>query len=215
MKGYILDLDNTLYDENQYLRCVFLKFWNKRHLDNSNFEEICLQTLGDESRLKSKDIFKTFLEFTPIGYTKQHHNELFEIYTSINCEIALYEDAKVFLEYLERNDIQVAILTNGPINAQKNKIRNLELSHIPVFYAREDGIEFEKPHPQAFQKVLEYFSLVPQECCMIGDNPLTDLYGASQIGIMPIWLQRGYAKSIESNLFCTKILDFNQIKEIV
>lgn len=214
MRGYILDLDNTLYDENQYLHCVFLEFWNKHHLDNNDFEKICSQALGDESRLKSKDIFTTFLELTPIGYTKQYHDELFGIYTSIHCEITLYEDAKVFLDYLKKNNTQVAILTNGPIIAQKNKIKNLALSNIPIFYARDNGVQFEKPHPQAFQKVLNYFALQPQECYMIGDNPLTDLHGALKLGITPIWLQRGYARKIQTTISCDKILNFNEIKEI-
>lgn len=200
MKGCILDLDNTLYDENQYFYYVFLEFWNNHHLDNDLFKQVCIQVLNDESRLTSKDIFKTFLDLTPLSYTKQYHDELFEIYTNIDCKITLYEDAKDFLEYLSKSNILVAILTNGPIRAQVNKIRNLALPNISIFYAREEGVQFEKPHPRAFQKVLDFFSLAPQECCMIGDNPTTDLYGASQIGITPIWLQRGYAKNIVCNI---------------
>lgn len=212
MRGCILDLDNTLYDENQYLYYVFLEFWNNHHLDNDLFRQIYIQALNDENRLTSKDIFKTFLDLTPIGYTKQYHDELFEIYTNIDCKISLYEDAKDFLEYLSKNNILVAILTNGPIKAQANKIRNLALSNIPIFYAREEGVQFEKPHPRAFQKVLNFFSIAPQECCMIGDNPTTDLYGASQLGITPIWLQRGYAKKMQSTLFCNKILNLCELK---
>ncbi|WP_305862894.1 HAD family hydrolase [Helicobacter cholecystus] len=214
MKGYILDLDNTLYDENGYLHYVFLEFWEKHNLDKNLFKSICSQALCDESRLNSKDIFKTFLNLTPIGYTKHAHDELFEIYTSLDCEINLYEDAKEFLEYLSTKNTPVAILTNGPIKAQSNKIRNLSLS-LPVFYARENGIQYEKPHPNAFQKVLDFFSLPPQECCMIGDHPHTDLHGASQIGITPIWLQRGYTRNMDYTLKINKISNFNKLKEIL
>lgn len=213
MRGYILDLDNTLYDENQYLRWVFLDFWKKHGLDESSFEHICSQALSDESRLHSKDIFKTFLELAPIGYTQEHHNELFDLYANIDCEIELYQDAKDFLQYLEQNNYPAAILTNGPVQAQKNKIKNLKLSHMLVFYARENGIKYEKPHPNAFQKVLDYFALQAKDCHMIGDNPNTDLYGASQIGITPVWLQRGYAKNMQNTTQCIAISNFNQLKE--
>lgn len=200
MQGYILDLDNTLYDENQYLYCVFLDFWKQHFSSQENFQYICSQALSDEVRLHSKDIFKTFLELTPLGYSKTYHDELFDLYTTIRCELSLYEDAKEFLDYLHHLKYPVAILTNGSIQAQKNKIANLKLTHIPTFYARENGIQYEKPHPSAFLKVVDFFNISPQNCYMIGDNPITDLYGASQIGITPIWLQKGYAKNIECNI---------------
>lgn len=215
MRGYILDLDNTLYDENQYLYYVFMDFWKKRELDLKIFENICHQTLCDQSRLNSKDIFKTFLELTPLGYTQESHNELFKIYTTIRCDLDLYQDARDFLDFISQKKYLIAILTNGPVEAQKNKIKNLGLTHLPIFYARENGIEYEKPHLNAFQKVLDFFSLSANMCYMIGDNPHTDLYGANQIGITPIWLQRGYAKKLKCDIQCKNVVNFNEIREYV
>lgn len=213
-KGFILDLDNTLYDENQYLYNVFLDFWTKYFFTQENFEDICTQTLSDKTRLYSKDIFKTFLELTPLGYTQNHHNELFSIYTSIQCKLSLYEDAQEFLDFLKKQGYQIAILTNGPIQAQKNKVKNLKITDIPVFYAREDGIEYEKPHPKAFLKVLNYFRLSPKDCCMIGDNPYTDIEGADKVGILPILLKRGYTKDIQKHIQCDTILTFKTLKDL-
>lgn len=215
IKGFIFDLDNTLYDENQYLYSVFLDFWKKHFSTQEGFEDVCSKTLCDNARLHSKDIFRTFLEFTPLGYTQSHHDELFSIYTSIQCDLNLYEDAQELLSFLKSHNYPIAILTNGPIQAQKNKVKNLKITGIPVFYAREDGIEYEKPHPQAFMKVLSFFNLSPNDCCMIGDNPQTDIHGAQQVGIMPILLKRGYAKELQNNTQCVGITNLKKIKELI
>lgn len=214
MKGFIFDLDNTLYDENQYLYNVFFSFWKKYFSDQELFKNICSKTLCDESRINSKDIFKTFLEFTPLGYTKNHHNELFSIYTSIQCKLSLYKDAQEFLDFLKKQNYQMAILTNGPIQAQKNKVKNLKITDIPVFYAREEGIEYEKPHPNAFLRVLDFFQLSPKNCYMIGDNPYTDIEGADKVGILPILLKRGYTKDIQKHIQCDTILTFKTLKDL-
>ena len=213
MKGYILDLDNTLYDENQYLYYVFMDFWKKQKLDPKIFEDICHQTLCDQSRIRSKDTFKTFLELTPIGYTQEFHNELFKIYANLQCSLDLYQDAKEFLNFVSQKKYLVAILTNGPIEAQKNKIKNLGLTYLTIFYARENGKEYEKPNINAFQRVLDFFNLSANQCCMIGDNPHTDIYGANQIGITPIWLQRGYAKGMECLINVKRIQKLTEIMQ--
>ncbi|WP_170126820.1 HAD family hydrolase [Helicobacter anseris] len=215
IKGFILDLDNTLYDENQYLYNVFLDFWTKYFFTQENFEDICTQTLSDETRLHSKDIFRTFLELTPLGYAQNYHDELFSIYASIQCKLSLYEDAQEFLDFLKQQDYQIAILTNGPIQAQKNKINNLKITGIPIFYAREDGIEYEKPHPKAFLKVLNHFRLSPKDCCMIGDNPYTDIEGADKARILPILLKRGYAKNVQNHIQCDTISNFKVLKDLI
>lgn len=213
MKGYILDLDNTLYDENQYLHHVFLEFWDRYFQDHTTFQQICSHTLSDESRLHSQDIFKTFLELTPFGYSTNYHDELFDIYTSTKCDLSLYPDAKEFLDFLKKKKHLVAILTNGPVQAQKNKIKNLKITDIPIFYAREYGMEYEKPHPNAFLRVLDHFNLPPKECYMIGDNPHTDILGAKAIGITPILLLRGYAQHSQHSIEYDTISDFNTLKE--
>ncbi|MCE3046669.1 HAD family hydrolase [Helicobacter kayseriensis] len=197
MRAYILDLDNTLYDENQYLYYVFLDFWNSHNLENQIFHAICKKVLSDEVRIKSKDIFKTFLEASPLGYSSEYHDQLFLIYSSIQCNLSLYPDAQDFLHRLKTLNIPFVILTNGPIQAQKNKILNLNIPSDLVCYAREFGIEYEKPHPKAFLRALDFLNLSPQHCYMIGDNPLTDIKGAHQVGITPIWLKRGYAQFLE------------------
>lgn len=213
IKGFIFDLDNTLYDENLYLYNVFLDFWNNHFSTQEGFENICIQTLCDKTRLHSKDIFRTFLEFTPLGYAQSYHDELFTIYTNIQCNLNFYEDAQELLSFLKSHNYPIAILTNGPIQAQKNKVKNLKITDIPVFYAREDGVEYEKPHPQAFMKVLDFFNLSPNDCCMIGDNPQTDIHGAQQVGIVPILLKRGYAKELQNNT--QHVTNLKKIKELI
>lgn len=47
-----------------------------------------------------------------------------------------------------------------------------------------------KPNPQGYLLALERFNVKPEEAVMIGDQLLTDVFGASRAGIDSIWVQR-------------------------
>ena len=194
---FILDLDNTLFDENTYLEAVFCTFFATQKLEAES--QAITHTLADTTRKDSKDIFRTFLEACSFGYSAAHHDLLFDLYSSLECPLALYEDASRFLTHLTQSNLPFAILTNGATPPQQNKIKNLALSHLPVFYARAEGREYEKPHSRAFLRVCEHFHTPPQQACMIGDQPATDIKGAHAFGMKSLLLRRGYGALIPCN----------------
>lgn len=210
-KLIIFDLDNTLYDENTYFRSVFLTFCKKYNFPIKSIETV----LDNQSRIYEKDIFKTFLELLPCGFSKQLHEELFFLYCSLEIPLKLYEDAWNLLNFLQKKEILFAILTNGPIQAQKNKIKNLGLKNYPVFYAREFGKEYEKPNPLAFQRVLKYFNVEAGLSIFVGDNPKNDIIGSQKVGMCGVWLRRGYASLLECNEAKYAITNLNKLKELI
>lgn len=46
-----------------------------------------------------------------------------------------------------------------------------------------------KPHPRVYEKALEMFERKPDEAIMIGDQLLTDVWGANRAGIDAIWIK--------------------------
>ena len=48
----------------------------------------------------------------------------------------------------------------------------------------------EKPHPKIFIDVMEKTALKPHNIIHIGDDPLSDIQGAHNAGIVSIWLNR-------------------------
>ncbi len=101
-----------------------------------------------------------------------------------------YEDTLNVLDTLSK-DFQLFLLTNGSPSLQQTKLE-LTPSLIPyfkeVFISGEIG--FGKPDAKIFQHVLDKQQLQPENCLMIGDNLLTDILGASRVGMDSIWINR-------------------------
>ncbi|MBT0866748.1 HAD hydrolase-like protein, partial [Campylobacter coli] len=121
IKAVIFDLDNTLYDENVYIAEVLDIFSKKYSLNFDKNKFIYNKDL----RNKSNDIFSFWLNSINF-YSKEYQEELFELYQNISCQLKLYNDAKILLDFLYKKGIKIGILTNGTVKAQKNKIKCLQ-----------------------------------------------------------------------------------------
>lgn len=193
-----------------------MEFCKLHRIAEENALQAIYQTLQDQVRLKSKDIFQSFLQATPLGFEEALHDELYTLYTQISCKLTPFEDATAILSFLQNQNIPFAILTNGSPLAQQNKIKNLNFQHFPVFYARQKGKEYEKPHAKAFGLVLESFQdFKAKDCIFIGDHPKTDILGAKNMGMMALRLKRGYARYLHSSLADRDITDLKEVMEVL
>ena len=48
-----------------------------------------------------------------------------------------------------------------------------------------------KPQPQLFRQMLSRLSLLPQQTVYVGDRHYEDIYGASEVGMNAVWIDRG------------------------
>ncbi len=211
IKSVIFDLDNTLYDENLLVSAVCREFCHCYNLPLENIAYI----VNDEFRLHSKDIFGDWLKKMNF-YTDSRQEELFTLYQSIDTPLSLYEDAKDFLAFLQSQNVSVGILTNGNLNAQQHKVKllNLHISPYEIEYARSNGIEYEKPHINAFMRILHRLNTEAKDSIFIGDNPLTDIAGANNAGILSVWLARGYGRLIPCDYAKIKITHFDELRRL-
>lgn len=218
IKAVIFDLDNTLYDENNLVKAVCEEFCQFHKLQPHLISSI----LQDRFRVRSQDIFGDWLKSFDF-YTPERKEELFSLYSTLpqnkfRSPLKLYNDAIDFLNFLTCKNLKLGILTNGRLSAQKHKIHLLGLEHSPwgfhIEYARSRGKEYEKPHADAFLRILNALKLNADECIFIGDNPLTDIKGANNAGIYSIWIQRGYARFILGDQAKMSITNFNELKNI-
>lgn len=92
------------------------------------------------------------------------------------------EGAESLIADLE-DEYAVGLLTNGPIEAQRDKIRTL--GWVDLFDATVITGELErgKPHPEAFEAILEALEIAPEEAVYVGDGVETDVAGAVGIGM--------------------------------
>ena len=183
----LLDLDDTLYRETDYISSVVKEFC-KINLIDLKIANKALHEFERESHLDILDFFLRRFE----RMDKFHKDQIFDIYCNSKVKINLYNGVLDFLKNQIPPNIHLAILTNGVIQVQKNKVKLLGLDESvkKIFYARDSGSKFEKPHPISYQTVLNYFNIPAKNSVMVGDNLKNDFLGARNLGIEAILVEK-------------------------
>lgn len=185
-RAVVLDLDDTLYLERDYVRSGFATIG--RHLAlqgimNDFFEHawslfeaggrntIFNQVLGDPS---------------PVAI-----DSLVELYRSHVPDIALCPDAARFLDRFPA-DRPLAMITDGPVASQSAKVHALGIEKRikPIVMSDSFGIAYRKPHVRPFEAIERALGLSPQEITYIADNPLKDFVTPRRRGWRTIRVQR-------------------------
>ena len=183
IRGIGFDLDNTVYSEDEYFREI-IRLAGKVLKESDFYHQ---ETFNKVRSSSTSDFFGDYLK--EMGcYSFERQEQLFRLYKTASIEVQVPEQNVDILLKL-KDKYKTAVLTNGVIEAQKNKVRLLgveELVHTVIF-AREKGKEFEKPHFNAFQRLADGLGFASEEILFIGDNPITDIEGARRFGMLTIW----------------------------
>lgn len=103
-----------------------------------------------------------------------------------------YEDAVPALEELQ-GSYTLAVITNGPADVQRAKLRHTGLDRFFPTVVISSEIGFAKPHEGAFAAALRALGTSADETVMIGDHLERDVAGARRAGLAAIWLNRSRA----------------------
>lgn len=82
-----------------------------------------------------------------------------------------------------KGEYAVGLLTNGPILAQRDKLKTLGWEERFDATVITGELERGKPHPEAFEAILEALEIAPEEAVYVGDGVETDVAGATGIGM--------------------------------
>jgi len=168
-RAVVFDLDNTVYNEIEYLTKVFEYISLKLKI-----EEVSSFLLDEFSKNGRNNLYQKLV--------KNFHLKNFTIHDFLNCyrncpveenEIKINPSIYGIIEELYRNKRMIFILTNGNIIQQKNKIKSIDLPHkkfINIFYASSKGKKFQKPNPFFINKILLKNSINYNEILFIGDS---------------------------------------------
>lgn len=88
--------------------------------------------------------------------------------------LELKPDTIAFLQSL-RYIYKLAIITNGPSNAQWEKINRLHLTKYFDCILVSGDLPWEKPDPNIFYAACNHLAVKPSECVMVGDKLETDI----------------------------------------
>lgn len=169
-KLIVFDLDNTLYCETDYLFAAYHRIAEEcaatREEEDIYWHYLCT-SFNREGR---KDLFQRFKAKYSISISIA---QMISILRSTECELTLFEAQRSLIEKMLEAGKHVAILTNGNIEQQQQKVNNLRIQflfpQIRIVYAAQYE---SKPSPAALQSMMADFEVLPSETLFIGDSEI-------------------------------------------
>ncbi len=192
-RGVLFDLDETLIER----KISLLKYAAKLHSDYKDQTKIdvdefltLIEELDGNGRAPRDLFFQGLKEQAldiSIAEIEQHFLETAWL-NPLLCPGALD-----LLKALKSADIPIGIVTNGRGVMQRSKIDNSGIN--PYIDAIRISAEFgiRKPEKQIFKSISEELEIDPKQSWFIGDDPVSDIVGASRVGFKTVWLERHLA----------------------
>jgi len=197
IKAVLFDLDDTLYDEQQFVevgfKAVSQYISEKYGVDKNAFYQVLLDVLRKEGRGYTFDIaLKNF------GlYKKELIPKLVKVYREHNPQLSLFPDASVALSKLN-GDYKLGLITDGNVRVQRKKIQTLGIKDFfdVIIFTHKYGKRKHKPHPFSYQEAMRKLDVEPSEAVYVGDDPHKDFASAKKLGMFTIRVLRGKYKNI-------------------
>jgi putative hydrolase of the HAD superfamily len=190
LRCIVFDMDDTLYLERDY---VLSGFVHVGALVEQRFGRRAFTDIAWHLFLRGQrgDIFNRALKDIGIAPKPYIIQELVDVYRNHRPTISLAEDAVQCLDFL-RSRYQLALITDGPVAAQRNKVCALGLEKkIPIrILTGEWSIAFSKPHVKAFLSVQEQAGVNSSECMYVADNPRKDFAAPARLGWKTVRIRR-------------------------
>ena len=185
IKQLVFDVDGTLIDDGDYPSTV------KRILERNDLEPekyydsyvYATQTYEDHySNYNEKDYLIYLSKCMQVKLKKEFINVMFEeishMIPSNNKKIR-----NTLKKLSKRYDL--VILSNYFSKAQMMRLKNMG---VDLYFKEIYGQDVIKDNPKAYQLACGKYK--PEECVMIGDNPIKDIKGAKKYGMHPIYINK-------------------------
>ena len=191
MKVVVFDMDETLYDERQFveggLRAVADAMEERWQIAASMALRLMRAELAHNGRGR---VFDVALE----AFGRRARGDILHclsVYRGHVPQLRLYPDARRALRRLSQYSLYV--VTDGTPRVQRAKARALGLYHLVdgVVATWHRGRRFGKPSPHAFHQIARREKATPHEIVYIADDPNKDFIQLKASGFKTVRLLRG------------------------
>lgn len=216
VKVIVFDLDDTLYNEIEYVKSGFSEvskyFAEKYDLNKENFFDVMMENLNKHGRGKVFD--NALLHFNILN--KSNIKKSISIYRTHLPNITLPQESQSIIEHYKALTTPMYIITDGNKIVQHNKVKalNIEKDFNKVFITHRYGIKFSKPSPYCFEKISKRENVPYEEIVYIGDNVHKDFIGIKPLGIRTICIKNGMFKDTVLSQRHHAEIDISDLSEI-
>lgn len=191
----LFDLDDTLHDRNKSL-CKFVDLFEMKYSNELNYDgKLIMKDIffeSDEQGYRPREeMFKELQSRISWKY-KPNLKELIDFW---NVEFPKCAEpmANLYnvLDFFINKNIKMGIVTNGCCDFQNTKIDKLNLRKYMKTIIISEEVNVRKPNPEIFQLALLRINSINKTTLFAGDNPLWDIKGAIDAGLIPVWLSNG------------------------
>jgi len=197
-----LDLDDTLWPVAPVLAAAeaALLSWLREHhpraAQGHDAESLRLARARVAERFPSRSHDMTFLRrhalgelFAAAGYSGTHAQdspaeEAMEVFLTARNRVEFYQDVRPALLRLRRSH-RLFALSNGNADLRRCGIADLFDGHVTAEHAGAA-----KPDARIFAHLLRVADVRPDDVLHVGDDPVTDVLGATRAGMQAVWVNR-------------------------
>ncbi len=192
LSAVLLDLDDTLYPESDFVRGGFhasAELLAKRL--SRDADELFGLLMDKFQRGIRGSVFNAVLFEMQVPRDPELIEELVRAYRSHEPQLKLFPDAEWLLPILGPR-YGLGILTDGPAEVQRRKVKALGLQHRveAIVYSDDFGREQWKPSPIPYLELLRRLHIEPSHAVYVGDNPKKDFVGARRLGLQTVRVRR-------------------------
>lgn len=192
IKLVVFDLDDTLYPEAEFVEGGFRNIGAMLAEGNLKLTHQLLEKMKYLLHAGRRDIFQVVLGDLQRQSSPDQIRELLRIYRTTDRPLKLFPDAELAIDRCRGAGLKLGMITDGPVEAQKTKVRLLDVEKRldRLVYTEELGPEFGKPCPHCFEGMMKEFGVDPGQCVYIADNEEKDFYGPRSLGWRTVRVRR-------------------------
>lgn len=193
-KAIFFDMDNTLFDHDHSMRSGLsavqqeYTFLQRHQLEDLiKTYHLCLKTAYDEyleRKITYQDTEKRKIElfFAKLGFKSPSVNQIIHFLATYKrayrgTRRATLESVETLVR-LRENNYRIAIVTNGEVDDQTCKAKDIGVFHLVDAVITSEQAGSRKPAHQIFDFALHELQVTPSEALMVGDSAYADIKGA-------------------------------------